>query len=180
MGWYCLLLGGGDTNDRGKGVLPVLQGGDRLDPNARIPGLELSDRTSFAFQDRVPVEIREACITGKICGARIWVRGAGAYIVIKSLTFAQRHLHKDAYDLFYVLKNYGSGIQEVFDHLAPLLRGSSEAQRALRLLHDDFADPYGEGAIAAPLFLYGQPDDDLQADVAGYVRELLVCFGMAP
>ncbi len=160
-------------------VLPVLQSGGNLETDAGIPGVELSDRTGFAFRDRVPLEMREACITGEIRKARIWVCGPGAYIVIKALTFAQRHLYKDAYDLFYVLKNYGTDVQEVVGHLRPLLYGSPEAQRAMKLLHDDFADPNGDGAMAVPLFLYGKPDDDLQADVAGHACKLLDCFGMA-
>lgn len=163
-------------------ILPVVQPGGDLPSNADIPGLELSARTGFAFQDRVPVEIGGESVIGESRNAKIWVCGPGAYIVIKSLTFAGRHLYKDAYDLFYVLKNYGTGVQEVFSHLAPLLKGpgSSEAQRALRILHDEFADPNGDGAISVPLFLYRRQDDDLQADVAGYACKLLACFGMAP
>ncbi len=105
---------------------------------------------------------------------------SGAYIVIKALTFDQRHFNKDAYDLFYVLRNYGAGIQDVFACLAPLLKGSKDAQRALEILASDFADANGDGAIAVPLFLFGKPDEELQADVAGFARALLACFGMAP
>ena len=161
-------------------VLPVVQTAGDLSSNTGIPGLELSNRTGFAFRDRVSIEIDGPCITGENRRAKIWVCGPGAYIIIKSLTFAQRNLYKDAYDLFYVLKNYGNGVQDVVTRLAPLLHGAAEGQRALRILRDDFADPNGDGAKAVPLFLYRHADDDLQADVAGYAYQLLAFFGMTP
>jgi hypothetical protein len=89
-------------------------------------------------------------------------------------------VQQGAYDLFYVLQYYGSGVHDVIEHLAPLLRASPDAQRAMEILRDDFADPNGDGASAVATFLFGRSDEDLQADVAGFTRSLLAFFGMAP
>ena len=98
-------------------------------------------------------------------------------LVIKALMFAQRQFSKDAYDLFYVLRNYGLGVQEVASRLAPLLHGSAEARQAIEILRSDFADVIGDGAVAVAAFLYGKPDEDIQADVAGFTARLLAFFG---
>jgi len=47
--------------------------------------------------------------------------GAGAYVVLKALAFDSHGENKDAYDLFYVIRNYGSGVSDVVAKLAPLL-----------------------------------------------------------
>lgn len=160
-------------------ILPVVPQEAASPSTVAIPGTELSARTRFAFLDRERVHLAGECIVGEHREVSLWVCGPGAYIVIKALTFAQRNLNKDAYDLFYVLRNYGAGVQDVFRHLAPLLR-APEARQALDVLRMDFADPNGAGACAVSLFLFGRPDDDLQADVAGFTCSLLDCFGMAP
>ncbi len=160
-------------------ILPVVPQEAALPSTVAIPGTELSARTRFAFLDRERVELTGPCIIGEHREVSLWVCGPGAYIVIKALTFDQRHLNKDAYDLFYVLRNYGAGVRDVFPHLAPLLR-APEAQRALDILCMDFADPDGAGACAVPLFLFGRLDDDLQADVVGFTCSLLEYIGMAP
>lgn len=145
-----------------------------------IPGAELSARTHFAFLDRQRGELSGEGMSGEQRHVSLWVCGPGAYIVIKALTFDQRRFGKDAYDLFYVLRNYGAGVEDVFARMAPLLKGSKESQRALDILALDFADAEGEGASAVPLFLFGTADEELQADMAGFTRTLLRCFGMAP
>jgi hypothetical protein len=38
------------------------------------------------------------------------VRDADAYVVLKALAFDSRGENKDAYDLFYVVRNYGVGL----------------------------------------------------------------------
>ena len=40
----------------------------------------------------------------------VWVCGPGAYVVLKALAFRLRGENKDAYDLHYLVRNYGAGI----------------------------------------------------------------------
>ena len=48
-----------------------------------------------------------------------------------------------------------------------------ETQKAHQILHRDFSEPDGVGPRRVAEFLYRTPNDELQADVAGFVRELL-------
>jgi hypothetical protein len=94
--------------------------------------------------------------------------------VLKALAFDGRGENKDAYDLFYVLRNYRSGVADVVAKLAPLL-DEPEAKKALKVLRRDFMDPDSVGPRRVAEFITGGPDDDLQADVVGYVVRLLGC-----
>lgn len=130
------------------------------------PGLHL------AFKDRRSVSLRGSTILGEKASREIWVCGPGAFVILKALAFGTRGENKDAYDLYYVIRNYGSGIDDVFKCLNPFLH-EQETQKALQILRLDFSGPDGVGPSRVAEFLYRAPSDELQADVAGFVRELL-------
>ena len=130
------------------------------------PGLHL------AFKDRQRVSLRGRTILGEKASREIWVCGPGAFVILKALAFGTRGENKDAYDLYYVIRNYGSGIDDVLKHLKPILH-EKETQKALQILRRDFSDPDGVEPRRVAEFLYGAPNDELQADVAGFIRELL-------
>ena len=71
-----------------------------------------------------------------------------------------------------MIRNYGSGIDEVCECLHPLLK-EAETKKALEILTRDFVDPDSLGPSRVAQFQYNEPNPDLQADVAGYTRELL-------
>jgi hypothetical protein len=102
----------------------------------------------------------------------IWVCGPGSYVVLKALAFESRGENKDAYDLFYVLRNFGSGVEDVAARLHPLL-ADIDGSRAMGILRRDFQDHHGIGPRRVAEFLTGGRDDDIQADVVGFVRQLL-------
>ncbi|MEI6036221.1 MAG: hypothetical protein WCS65_18295 [Verrucomicrobiae bacterium] len=56
--------------------------------------------------------------------------------------------------------------------LTPLL-SDEITQKALEHLSEDFLDPDGIGPRRVAEFLYGRPDPETQADVTGFVRQLL-------
>ena len=130
------------------------------------PGLYL------AFTDRQRLPLRGTTILGEKASREIWVCGPGAFVILKTLAFGTRGENKDAYDLYYVIRNYGSGVDDVLKHLDPILH-DQETQEALQLLRRDFSDPDGVGPRRVAEFLYRAPNEELQADVAGFVRELL-------
>jgi hypothetical protein len=130
------------------------------------PGLNL------AFQDRQRVRIEGKTILGERAAREVWVCGAGAFVVLKALAFLGRGENKDAYDLYYVVRNYGAGVEDVAVCLHPLL-GDNEAQRAIQVLRDDFLEHDGLGPRRVAEFLQGGPDEQIQADVAGFVEALL-------
>jgi hypothetical protein len=130
------------------------------------PGLKL------AFQDRRRVRIEGRTIFGEQATREVWVCGPGAFVVLKALAFLGRGENKDAYDLYYLVRNFDADVGEVAACLRPLL-GDDEAKRALQVLRDDFLDHESVGPRRVAEFLQGGPDDEIQADVVGFVRALL-------
>ncbi len=111
-------------------------------------------------------------IFGEKAARDVWVCGPGAFVVLKALAFLGRGENKDAYDLYYLVRNFGAGVEDVAACLRPLL-GDDEAQRAFQVLRDDFLDHDGVGPRRVAEFLQGGPDDEIQADVVGFVSALL-------
>lgn len=120
------------------------------------PGLQV------AFRDRVEVRLSGRTILGESAERSVWVCGAGAYLVLKALAFHLRGENKDAYDLYYVLRNYGLGPRDVAGRLATLL-DVEEAQQALEVLQRDFTNLDQVGPRRVAQFLFGERDDMVQA-----------------
>lgn len=130
------------------------------------PGLHL------AFLDFERVLIEDETLLGERAAREVWVCGPGAFVVLKALAFRSRGEEKDAYDLFYVIRNFGDGVEDVYRRLAPLLEDPN-AQRALEILQQDFSTDDAVGPMRVARFLTGQADDEIQADVVGFVSALL-------
>ena len=131
----------------------------------------------FAFLDRRKVTLKGKTLLGEKAGRDIWVCGPGAFVVLKALAFGQRGENKDAYDLYFLIRNYGRGVDDVYECLEPLLN-KPETQQALEILQRDFSEPDQTGPSRVAQFLYAGPNEELQADVAGFVRELLSKCGI--
>lgn len=130
------------------------------------PGLHLA----FSNFHRMPLS--GPTILGEHATRTIRVCGAGAYIILKALAFRNRGEPKDAYDLFYLLRNYGDGIDAVVTEFLPL-RTEPLAQKTLEILKEDFTNPSSVGPRRISRFLHGVHDPELEADAAGYVRDFL-------
>lgn len=130
------------------------------------PGLHL------AFTNNQTVTLDGRTIAGETARRDIRVCGAGAFVVLKALAFHIRGENKDAYDLFYLLRNYGRGVADVAAQLRPLLPDAS-AKKALAYLQEDFKDSETIGPRRVAEFLFGRPEVDTQADALGFVRQLL-------
>lgn len=131
-----------------------------------VPGLHL------AFRDRVRIPLAGRTILGEAAEREVGVCGPGAYVVLKSLAFDSRGENKDAYDLFYLVRNYGAGPDAVASHLEPII-GDPLAVRAVEILKRDFLAHDGLGPRRVAAFLTGAGDDEIQADVAGFVGRLV-------
>lgn len=92
--------------------------------------------------------------------------------MLKALAFLGRGENKDAYDLYYVVRNFGVDVDDVAASLRPLLH-EADALRALQVLRNDFCHHDSVGARRVAEFLRGAPDDEIQADVVGFVKALL-------
>jgi hypothetical protein len=80
--------------------------------------------------------------------------------------------------LYYVVRNFGHGVEDVAACLKPLLQ-DRDAINAIEILRDDFLDINGLGPHRVAQFLLGQPDDAIRADVAGFVRQLFSECGLS-
>lgn len=147
------------------------QGGALRDIEADFAAI-IAPGLNLAFQDRTRVRLDGMTILGERATREVWVCGPGAFVVLKALAFDGRGESKDAYDLFYLVRNYGRGVKEVAAHLRPLLN-DREAQRALAILRRDFLDIDGVGPRRVADFLRRGPDDEIQAGVVGFVSLLL-------
>ena len=136
------------------------------------PGLHL------AFTDRTRLSLSGQTIVGEDATREIWVCGAGAFVALKALAFDLRGENKDAYDLFYVLRNYGTGLESVVERLMPLL-GDRDALRAIEILRRDFTTDNGVGPRRVAEFQSRGPDDAIQADVVSFVSDLLRRLGIS-
>jgi len=130
------------------------------------PGLRL------AFRDFVTVRIEGKTILGEQASREIRVCGPGAFVVLKALAFRNRGENKDAYDLFYLLRNFGSGVTDVAGAVRPF-KDEDIARQALSFLKDDFATQDSTGPRRVAEFLYNEPDEAVQADASGFAQELL-------
>lgn len=153
------------------GLVPSLL----IDPEARARGtnphvgtMDLDVGLAVALLDQG----RYRTIMGEDAARDVWVCGPGAFVVLKALAFGSRGENKDAYDLFYVVRNFGSGIEDIAECLRPLLDDPAGSD-AMAILRRDFLDHNGLGPRRVAEFLARGPDDAIQADVVGFVRQLV-------
>jgi len=130
------------------------------------PGLEL------AFKDIIKITLEGYTLFGENAKRDVYVCGPGAFVVLKALAFRTRGENKDAYDLYYHIRNYGSSVEDIAVALKPLLH-ESEAKEAIKILNEDFASNDSVGAVRVARFITGSIDEVIQAEVAGFVRNLL-------
>jgi hypothetical protein len=130
------------------------------------PGLRI------AFIDRRKILLTGKTLFGGKASRNIWVCGPGAFVVLKALAFRSRGENKDAYDLYYFIRNFGAGIGDIATALKPLIN-EAEVKQTLNILEYDFAVHDSIGPVQVAQFLTMDKDDDIQADVVGLVRRLV-------
>lgn len=132
------------------------------------PGLHL------AFRDNITITLSGETILGEKATRDVRVCGAGAYLVLKALAFANRGENKDAYDLYYVVRNYADGPLDVAKRVLALGEDSTRAE-AVDIVRRDFVDVKSVGVMRATAFILGEgvADDNLQAEIAGFLGAFL-------
>jgi hypothetical protein len=134
------------------------------------PGLEL------AFDERHEIPVDGFTLRGETARRNVPVCGPGAFVVLKSLAFADRAEPKDAYDLIYVLRRWPKRVRDIADRLAAHAeKHRNVVEEALRKLANDFGTPQSLGPRRAADF-GGSQGDDLAvatADAHGYVDDLM-------
>ena len=130
------------------------------------PGLEL------AFKDRIVVTMDGRTIMGEAAVRDVPVCGPGAFVVLKALAFRSRGQPKDAFDLYYTLRNFADGLDGISDRVKSLMPDDQVTQ-AMEILRADFHTAEALGPVRAARFNGNEADDPFRADVVGFVAELL-------
>ena len=128
------------------------------------PGLET------AFKDALPITINGITLNGEKLEREIQVCGPGAYVLLKALAFRFRGENKDAYDLYYVIRNFGKDVNEVVDRFVALPDSEWKAL-AIEILKNDFSESNSIGPRRAAAFLRGEDvrDEELEVEISGFV-----------
>jgi Nucleotidyltransferase len=134
-----------------------------------VPGLDL------AFRDSEIVTIDDELPSGPRAVRQIRVCGPGAFVVLKALAFGNRAKATDAYDMYYVLRHHRLGAAAIGAVVARF-GDDVHCERAIEILHRDFSEAGRIGPASVANFLGGR-DEAIQADAAGFVRELLEAAG---
>lgn len=129
-----------------------------------VEGLEL------AFLGR-----REMILSGKLPNGsritrRVWICGPGAFVVLKAMAFHLRGENKDAYDLFYMLREIP--VDDIAAEILEFPRNQRTVVKAIGVLRDDFVTN-DAGRVQAAEFITGVRDDGIEADVMAFVSNLI-------
>ncbi len=132
------------------------------------PGVQL------AFEDKRLIKLKGVTFDGAKVEREIYVCGPGAFVILKSLALhsGRNKKAKDAYDIDYIVRYFGSGPTEIADTIRPLL-GHEKAQEGLAYLEKDFETLDGFGPIHLAIFKGEEGNDELRADCSGLVMELV-------
>lgn len=138
----------------------------------------IMDGMQLSFEDRELVTMSGRTLKGEeVENREVGIAGPGAFVILKAIAFRNRGRRKDAFDLFFVLSNYGGGVEDVAGRLIPLL-GDAAADRAVECMREDFASLDHVGPTRAAAFLAREDDEGLRADVSGFVMDLVArCDG---
>jgi hypothetical protein len=123
------------------------------------------------------VELEGTTILDERAKRRIPVCGPAAFIVLKSMALQRRGERKDAYDLYYVLRHYGTGVEDVAARLRPIV-DDPVTREALSYLADNFKTTDSVGPQRIAQFLEPEDPDAVCADATAFVRRLLDLAGV--
>jgi hypothetical protein len=139
-------------------------------------GALISPGLDMAFRDRMIHRLEGVDAYGDRLARDVWVCGPGALVVLKALACRGRNKPKDAFDLYYVLRNYENGPGDVAERLRPWTEVDA-VRRAVDILGSDFADISRIGPRRAARFLGMDDDPELQAQVVALVADFLDALG---
>ena len=132
-----------------------------------------TEALAAAFADRIPVHLEGSTLRGEKIRRTVQVCGPAAFVVLKVYAFRNRGLPKDAFDLYYMIRNYGIAGPEDVAARWPLLRELDCSSAALGYLRDDFSSELSIGPRRVAEFVEQPDDDELAVDVVGFVGRLV-------
>jgi hypothetical protein len=126
----------------------------------------------LALAHAVQITLEGTDLTGRNVTRSLPVCAPHLFIALKALAIANRDKHKDAYDLYYVLKHDERGPGAMGKILAAF-SDQLPVTDAIGVLDRDFQSVDGRGPVDVCRFLGRESDEDLAADVLAFVRAFL-------
>ncbi len=129
------------------------------------PGLDL------AFIDYDEIYMEGKTTKEEKVRRKIRVCGPGAFVVLKTLALKNRGENKDAYDLYYVIRNYKNGPKDVAERFMALFP-NPHCEMALEFLKEDFQAIDSLGIKRTVEFYLGEgsSDDDMAIEIRGFLK----------
>lgn len=133
----------------------------------------------LAFLDFVDVEIEDVTILGERAKRTVRVCGPAAFVALKAHAILGRKKDKDAYDLVYLLSNYGDGSgRDVVDRYR-LIAHHAQAREAISILSSEFETIEHVGPRRRAAFLGDAGNAACRQDAVGVVAAFLRAVGRA-
>lgn len=141
----------------------------------RIRGCDLV----FSFHETT--ELEDELPGGGITSAKIKVAGIAPFLVLKGNALNQRLKEKDAYDIYYCIKNYSGGLAELASKFEGLLNNEI-VKEGLANIYKNFAsiDHIGPKMIADFEEAEDEEADMIKRDAFEQISALLEAVGFKP
>lgn len=127
----------------------------------------------LAFDDVIQIEIDGVTPRDEKTKRTVKVAGPASFVVMKAHALKIRGENKDAYDLVYVLRNFGSEPVVQVAKRFEIIGSAPEAASALEILAAEFASMEHLGPRRYAEFLGDAQDPDHRAQAFAAVREFL-------
>ncbi len=105
---------------------------DMLVRKARGSDLVFTHATEISLSGSLP--------DGGLDQVRVRVASIAPFLVMKAMALSSRLMEKDAWDIYYCIRNYPGGIEPLADEIRPVLKNKL-VQEALQTLAEKFASP---------------------------------------
>ncbi len=127
---------------------------------------------SLAFESPLSVLLEDETLEGELARRTVKVCNPGAFVVLKALAFRNRGNDKDAYDLYYVIRNFSGKEKSVTDYFNQLTE-TDEKAATLTILSEDFASEEHLGPKRIARFLGTPDDEEILADATGFIQAFI-------
>lgn len=117
--------------------------------------VQKGDGVGLALRHSFWADIEGMMPDGRRNQVTLKVASIPAFLVMKGHALVGRDKKKDAYDIYYCIRNYEDGIDALVEACRPLL-AEAEAERAYRNIATKFAEPNGFGPATVRMFLAEQ------------------------
>lgn len=146
--------------------------------------VQRADAADLALKFADMIAIEGAMPRGGVNRVEIAIASIPALLAMKGYAVGKRDKPKDAYDIYYCVRNYPDGIQALAAHCLPLLAEKTGAQGFQYIAEkfrsfDDFGPTSVKAFVAGTPLLAGRTEDQWQQDAFGQVDAFIKALAEA-